>query len=161
MSLKQGWASALLLACCTAAWGGEPVEVGSASGPGGWAAGDGATGSCATGNCATGNCGWWGHCCCPKYCFPLEKAPRIKFKCVCPKPVCEPCDLAGYGYYATCWHPWPYPPNCGYCPAPAPGGMEDAAGPMIGGPPGPASPGASPDDTLPAPKKTANPNPNR
>ncbi len=153
MSLKQGWASALLLACCTtAAWADGPVEAGPACDSGG----------CATGNCATGNCGgWWARCCCPKHCFPLEKPPCIKFKCVCPKPVCEPCDLPGYGYYATCWHPWPYPPNCGYCPGPAPGAVADAAVPMIGGPPGPASPGVSPDETLPPPQKTANPNPNR
>ncbi len=158
MSLKQGWgASALLLAFCTAAWAGDPVEVGPACGSGGCAAG-----SCPVGDCATGNCGWWGRCCCPKICFPLEKPPCIKFKCICPKPVCEPCNLDGYGYYATCWHPWPYPPNCGYYPAPAPGAVAVAVPPpLIGGPPGPATPGVSPDETLPPPQKTANPNPNR
>ena len=152
MSLKRAWgASALLVACCTAAWADGPVEMGPACGPDG----------CATGSCATGDCGGWGHCHCPKICFPLEKPPRIKFRCVCPKPVCEPCNLEGYGYYPTCWRPFAYPPNYSYCPAPPPGVVASAPPPLIGGPPGPATPGTSPDETLPPPKKTANPNPNR
>ena len=152
MSLKLGWASALLAVCFTAAaWADGPIEVGTACGPEG----------CTTGGCATGNCGGWGHCCCPKYVFTIEKPPRIKYKCICPKPICEPCNLEGYGYFPTCWRPWAYPPNYGYCPAPPPGVVASAAPPLIVGAPGPAAPGGPADEPLPPPKKTANPNPDR
>jgi hypothetical protein len=148
MSLTRAWgASALLLACCTAAWADGPAVVeGPASGPEGCAA-------CAAGGCATGACGLKGFCC-PKTCFTLEKAPCIKFKHVCPKPVCEPCNLQDFGYYATCWRPWPYPPNCAHCPAPPPGVPASQV------PPAPA-PGGSPEEPPPPPIKGANPSPYR
>lgn len=55
---------------------------------------------------------------CPKttFCRPLE--PRIRYKSVCPKPICDPCSMENYGYYPTCWHPWPFPPNYGHCEVP-------------------------------------------
>jgi hypothetical protein len=55
---------------------------------------------------------------CPKTVFCRPMAPKIKYKCVCPKPVC-PCDaLENFGYYPTCWHAWPFPPNYSHCPSP-------------------------------------------
>jgi hypothetical protein len=44
--------------------------------------------------------------------------PKLKFKKMCPKPVCNPCCLLHYGYFATCWHPWPFPPDFSHCPYP-------------------------------------------
>lgn len=61
----------------------------------------------------SGNC--CNHCCPPymKHCF--EGAPKIKFKHGCPKPICDPCNLPHFGYYQTCWSPWPFPPDWSHC----------------------------------------------
>jgi len=61
--------------------------------------------------------------CPPKYCWYSEGPPRLKFKCACPRPVCEPCKLEHFGYYPTCWNPWPYPPDWSHCRTPPPGVM--------------------------------------
>jgi hypothetical protein len=37
--------------------------------------------------------------------------------------VCDPCTLEHFGYYATCWAPWPYPPDWSHCPTPPPGAV--------------------------------------
>lgn len=58
--------------------------------------------------------------CCPKFVHCTPKPPKICYKCICPKPVCDPCRLEGAGYYPTCWRPWVYPPRYGHCPAPGP-----------------------------------------
>jgi hypothetical protein len=59
--------------------------------------------------CRAGDCGH----CPPPYVHRTEQPPRIRFKCVCPKPVCPPCDEDFWGYYPTCWRRWPAPyPNC-------------------------------------------------
>jgi hypothetical protein len=55
---------------------------------------------------------------CPKTVFCRPKPPCIKYKCVCPKPICPCCEIENYGYYPTCWHPWPFPPNYSHCPFP-------------------------------------------
>ena len=47
----------------------------------------------------------------------------IRFKRACPRPVCDPCHLEHYGYYQTCWAPWPYPPDWSHCPTPPPGAV--------------------------------------
>jgi hypothetical protein len=72
--------------------------------------------ACAAG-CPGGTCCSQDGCCtkgpCPRplvHCTP--KPPKIKFKCVCGKPVCNPCDLEGYGYNPTCWRPWTPPLSC-------------------------------------------------
>ncbi len=63
-------------------------------------------------------------CCCPPYFkYYYEGAPKIKFKHGCPKPICDPCHLPHYGYYATCWQPWPFPPDWSHCPVPPPGAL--------------------------------------
>ena len=174
MSLKQGWAAAaaLLAFGATAAWAGstapaagyaapsgEPAYAGGDFSTGGCAAGGCAGGGCATGGCASGNChSEW---CCPKYTFTIERPPHICFKRVCPKPVCNPCDIEGYGYYPTCWRPWAYPPNYNHCPVPPPGVLASQPPPLVVAPGAPAGPGASQDDALPPPRKSANPNPDR
>jgi hypothetical protein len=149
MSLRHGWGtSALLLAGLTAAaWSGTAR----------------ADGSCATGACATGNCaaGGYGSCCCPKFTFTIEKAPKICFKCVCSKPICDPCNIEGNGYYPTCWRPWVYPPNYSHCPVPPPGVLASQPPPLVAAPGVLIGPDAGQDDSLPAPRKTANPDPDR
>jgi hypothetical protein len=49
-----------------------------------------------------------------KYCY--EGAPRIHWTRGCPRPICNPCDLPNWGYYETCWSPYPFPPNWSHCP---------------------------------------------
>jgi hypothetical protein len=60
-----------------------------------------------------------GHCQhCPKTTFCRPKAPCIKYKCVCPKPICGCDSLEHFGYYPTCWSAWPFPPDHSHCPCP-------------------------------------------
>jgi hypothetical protein len=123
----------------------------------------GATGYVTGGNvagcasCATtgGCCSQDGTCCsgpCPPpliHCTP--KPPKIKFKCTCGKPICNPCDLQGYGYNPTCWRPWTPPLSCGNGPA------QFIAAPLL--PPAVTMPPGQPmqprtSDGLPVPPKT-------
>lgn len=73
-----------------------------------WAGPDGGCGACGQHSCF-----------CPK---PMkwysEGGPRIRFRHACPRPTCDPCTLEHFGYYATCWSPWPYPPDWSHCPTP-------------------------------------------
>jgi hypothetical protein len=58
--------------------------------------------------------------CPPPFVHCQEGPPRLRFKCACPKPVCDPCNLDHYGYYQTCWRPWSFPPDARHCPDPLP-----------------------------------------
>lgn len=90
--------------------------------------------------------------CPPCYVHCQEGHPRIRIKCGCPKPVCDPCDLEHFGYYPTCWQPWPYPPDWSHCPVPPPGAVFDATAGLAGpGAPMPRSVGGQPErmPTLP------------
>ncbi len=158
MSLKRGWgAFALLLAGFTsAAWSGAARADGYY--PAGGCA-TCATGACETGTCAT--CGGSCFTCCPKTTFCIEKPPKICFKSVCPKPICDLCNIEGNGYYATCWRPFAYPPNYSHCPVPPPGALASAPPPLMTAAPDVSTPDVLPDDTLPAPRRKANPNPDR
>lgn len=71
------------------------------------------TGSCGSGYCQT-------HHCPPRFEHCMEEPPCIHFKCGCPRPVCNPCDLPHWGYFDKCWTPWPYPPSWTHCPTPPP-----------------------------------------
>ncbi len=85
-----------------------------------------------------------GECHCPTTVFCRPKEPRIKYKNVCPKPICPACEMENYGFYPTCWHPWPFPPNYAHC-----------EGPAIAPPPGaalPPGPLPMPHEALPVPK---------
>ncbi len=53
--------------------------------------------------------------CPPPYIHYYEGVPKLKFKRACPRPVCDPCNLDHYGYYATCWGPWPYDRDFRHC----------------------------------------------
>jgi len=74
--------------------------------------------------------------CPPPFVHCQEGPPRLKFKCACPKPVCDPCNLEHYGYYQTCWRPWSFPPDARHCPEALPsvviGGVS--AAPVIEAP---------------------------
>ena len=59
------------------------------------------------------------HHCPPHYKHCMEGAPRICWQHGCPRPVCNPCDLPHWGYFETCWNPWPFAPNWG-CSTPPP-----------------------------------------
>jgi hypothetical protein len=60
------------------------------------------------------------HHCPPFFRWCQEGAPRLKFQHGCPKPVCNPCDMPNWGYFQTCWSPWPWPPDFSHCPVPTP-----------------------------------------
>jgi hypothetical protein len=82
-----------------------------------------ADGACAGGSCSTvptcdGHCGWPFHCPGP-YVHCTPKVPCLKYKCSCGKPLCDICDMPGYGYYPTCWRTWDQPVNY-FCPVPTP-----------------------------------------
>ena len=72
--------------------------------------------------CATGTCGPR-HPCPPPFCHVSEGPPCLKFKHGCPRPVCDPCKLEHFGYYPTCWSPWPYGPYWYHCPYPTASAM--------------------------------------
>lgn len=61
--------------------------------------------------------------CPPPHCHYSEGPPNLKFKKACPRPVCDPCNLEHYGYYATCWQPWAFDANYSHCVAPHTGTM--------------------------------------
>ena len=77
--------------------------------------------------CGTSWCHW--HCPpCFKWC--MEGPPKIKFKCGCGKPVCVPdCSTPNWGYFQTCWRPWPWPPDYSHCPWPTPAAVAGMCGP--------------------------------
>ena len=66
---------------------------------------------CAPQPCTT--CNVW--CCPPAYKYCVEGPPNICLICGCPKPVCCPCDLPNWGYFATCWRPSPWGANTSHC----------------------------------------------
>ncbi len=57
---------------------------------------------------------------CQKTVFYKPKKPHVHYKNICPKPICPCGELENFGYFPTCWTPWPYPPNYAHCPGPMP-----------------------------------------
>jgi hypothetical protein len=106
-----------------------------------------------------GYCQHW-HCPCPFY-HCMERPPKIKYKCGCPRPVCPPCALEHWGYFETCWRAWPFPPDWTHCPVPPAAAQVEAqqfGEPMLVQPP--AMPGVenveppiSPEQQLPTPRR--------
>ena len=97
--------------------------------------------------------------CPPPFIHYSEGPPHLKFKKACPKPVCDPCTLPHYGYFATCWRPWLLPPDWSHCPVPPPGALvPQPPPPPYPPPPGrPLEPTPAPPpngQTLPAPRPT-------
>jgi len=60
------------------------------------------------------------HPCPPAFKYTVEGPPHIHWHCGCPHPICNPCDLPHWGYFETCWNPYPFPPNWTHCPSPPP-----------------------------------------
>jgi hypothetical protein len=87
--------------------------------------------------------------CPPYFKYFYERPPKLKFKKACPRPICDPCTLPHYGYYQTCWHPWPFPPDWSHCPTPPPAALVPQA-PV--GAPQPLREPPLPDEQGPAPK---------
>jgi hypothetical protein len=86
--------------------------------------------SCASGSCASCSTGYCQtHHCPPPLQHCMEGAPHIRVKCGCPKPICNPCSQPGWGYYETCWSPWPWPRNYGHCPTVPPAATVALSGP--------------------------------
>jgi hypothetical protein len=119
------WAASLSPACAQDIFGGwGPSSCGSCSMPMG---------------CQT-------HHCPPPLSHCQEGAPIIRVKCGCPKPICNPCDQPGWGYFETCWTPWPWPPNYSHCPVLPPAATIALSGPQnqnypyYGGQPAPQQP---------------------
>lgn len=81
---------------------------------------------CCNTPCNTACCRW--HCPCFKWCS--EGPPKIKFKCACGKPVCVPdCSTPNWGYFQTCWRPWPWPADYSHCACPNPAALAGPCGP--------------------------------
>jgi hypothetical protein len=53
--------------------------------------------------------------CPPAFKHVQEKGPRIHVQRGCPNPVCDPCNLPNWGYYATCWSRWPHAGDQAHC----------------------------------------------
>lgn len=64
-----------------------------------------------------------------KHC--LEGKPRIRYQHGCPKPICDPCNLPHFGYYQTCWRPWPFPADFNHCPVQGPQAVVPPAQPRL------------------------------
>jgi hypothetical protein len=83
--------------------------------------------------------------CCPSITFWRVRPPCIKYRCVCPKSVCGPCNVEHYGYYQTCWHPWLFPPDYSHCRIPPTTNSVPSESQ-------PSSPPTEKDELLPVPK---------
>ena len=68
---------------------------------------------------------------CPHYKHCAEGAPRICIMNGCPKPLCNPCTMPNWGYYQTCWSPWPWGPDWSHCPVPTPASQVFVPGQLV------------------------------
>jgi hypothetical protein len=69
---------------------------------------------CAPADCSCKpGCNVWN--CPPPYKYCMESPPCICVICACPKPVCCPADAPNWGYFQTCWRPYPWGPNWSHC----------------------------------------------
>jgi len=94
-----------LLSLAALAWAGQAALA--------HAQGCATCGQAGGGYCQTHHCPPWFHHC-------QERPPVICIKCGCPRPVCNPCALPNFGYFQTCWRPWPLPPDWSHCNVPPP-----------------------------------------
>jgi hypothetical protein len=72
----------------------------------------------------------WRHC--------MEGPPRIRWQCGCPLPICNPCYAPNWGYFQTCWTPWPWPQDWSHCPVTPPAAYVNLA--PVGATPAPRTP---------------------
>jgi hypothetical protein len=144
-----------LLALAILAWGARPggaraqSDVGPAAtapnygGPayGNPAYGNPAYGGPAFGGAGCASCGTSCATCQRIHCPPhfyhcVERPPVICWKFGCPRPVCNPCELPNFGYFQTCWTPWPFPPDWSHCRVPPPAAYVQLPQPPLPGVPG-------------------------
>lgn len=129
------------------------VSVGAAPAQAPITSGTCVNGACATGACYGQECFTCQHTHCPpalKHC--TEGPPHICFKCGCPRPICNPCMNPNWGYFETCWNPWPWPPDYSHCRAVPPAAMitlNPGMPAVIGAP---SNMPTMPDGTLPSPR---------
>lgn len=101
--------------------------------------------------------------CCPKFHCPprlqhcLEGAPRLHFRCGCPRPICNPCNLPNWGYYQACWNPWPWQHNWSHCPVPPPAALVHPGLPPVDNHPGQGRPVPDPSTIMPTPRPVERP----
>jgi hypothetical protein len=103
-------------------------------------------------------------CCPPYYPHVQEGPPRICIKGGCSRPVCVPCNAPHWGYFQTCWRPWPWPPNWSHCPGHTPAATVMLGPTTVGPTTIPPTPGISSgasgrpagETPLPAPRKLKN-----
>ena len=108
---------------------------------------------CAQGNCYAQECFTCQHTHCPpalKHC--MEGPPHICFKCGCPRPICNPCMNPNWGYFETCWNPWPWPPDFSHCRAVPPAATITLNPGLPAGIGAPSGSSVTPDNILPAPR---------
>lgn len=55
---------------------------------------------------------------CPPFIAPTPKPPRTMYKWVCPPLISNSAQMEHYGYYSSCWRPWPEPADLSHCPCP-------------------------------------------
>lgn len=86
-----------------------------------------------------------------KHC--MEGPPHICFQKGCPRAICNPCLNPNWGYFETCWNPWPWPPDFSHCRAvpPAATVMLNPGAPVGLGMPF-TVPEVQPSPTLPPPR---------
>jgi len=109
--------------------------------------------TCATG-CESGICQRF-HCP-PPFHHCMERPPCIRIHVGCPRPVCNPCNLPNFGYFQTCWTPWPLPPDWSHCKVPPPAAMVQLTGPVAA----PGVPSIAPSKQSAAPGAPVYPNAN-
>jgi hypothetical protein len=91
--------------------------------------------------------------CPPAFKHVAEKHPHVQVRRGCAKPVCDPCSLPNWGYYATCWNRWPHADNQAHCRPTAGMVLESDAVPALAPTPAapPTAPMALPQATPPMP----------
>ena len=68
---------------------------------------------CGSNQCCQTDCNVWN--CPPAYKHCQEGPPSIHILAGCPKPVCCPFDAPNWGYFQTCWRPYPWGQSWAHC----------------------------------------------
>ncbi len=79
-----------------------------------------------------------GSCCQSHHCPPhfkicQEGPPRLCWQHGCAHPVANPCDLPHWGFFETCWSPYPWPTDWSHCPTPPPAAFVGLHGGRVPG----------------------------
>ena len=94
--------------------------------------------------------------CCPHYKHQTEGGPRICFWPCCGRPVNNLCvnPAPNWGYYQTCWSPWPWGPDWSHCPVQPPASLvwPPGAPEVLPSPNRPPTRQVPPGSVLPAPR---------